>query len=68
MVSTPEKKKRILITLLMGEDEREALRYLVKHDHTSQSEYIRRLIREHARQMAVELRDRKSRVPKEIDI
>lgn len=61
-------KKRILVTLLMDATERSALRALAEHDHTSQSSWVRELIREQARALAEDLQAGGKVVPKGLEI
>lgn len=63
-----DRKKRILVTLLVDETERQALRGLAEYDHTSQSAWMRKIIREEARALAADLRRRGKRVEKALDL
>lgn len=62
------KKKRILVTLLMDAQEREALRSIADFEHTSQSAIVRTFIISKARDIASDLREKNSEVPKGLEI
>lgn len=61
-------RKRILVTVLMDSAERQALRALAEFDHTSQSAWVRDIIREHARAIAEILRKEGKAVPKGLSL
>jgi len=63
-----DRRKRILVTLLVDKTERQALRILAESDHTSQSAWMRKIIREEARALAADLRRRGKRVEKGLDL
>jgi hypothetical protein len=68
-VSRPiDRRKRILVTLLVDEEERSALRAIAEYDHTSQSAWMRKTIRESARELAADLRERGKPVASELDL
>lgn len=54
----PDRRKRILVTLLVDESERQALRGLAEYDHTSQSGWMRKTIRDQARALAESLQEK----------
>jgi len=54
----PDRRKRILVTLLVDESERQALRGLAEYDHTSQSGWMRKTIRDQARALACDLAEK----------
>jgi hypothetical protein len=53
-----DRRKRILVTLLVDESERQALRGLAEYDHTSQSGWMRKIIRDQARALASDLQEK----------
>ena len=66
--ATPDRRKRILVTLLVDEEERQALRGLAEYDHTSQSGWMRKVIREQARALAADLRKKGKRAVEAFDL
>jgi predicted DNA-binding protein len=61
-------RSRILVTILMDDEMREALRELSIQDHKSQSELVRDWIKAHARDMVERLRKSKKPVPEALDL
>jgi uncharacterized protein YueI len=62
----PKKKKRMMITLLVNEEEREALRWIVEEENVSQSQFIRTAIRLSAKEIAQKLYLQGRKVPKQL--
>jgi hypothetical protein len=59
-----KKKKRIMITLLVNEEEREALRHIVEKENLSQSQFIRAHIRNTAKEHTKLLLIQGRKIPK----